>query len=135
MSDVLVAIIGRRKKKGVKSTEEMLNCLEKASITIKEKGRNVVIASMDVVGLYPNLEIEKSARMCGKAGEESDIEIIDGNWEWAVRYVTLNMSATEIVREGLYDILPRRKWKNGTRPGVSNEDLKVMKKIRKKKKK
>ena len=39
----------------------------------------------------------------------------------------MNMSETEIIKEGMYQMLPRRKWRNGTRPGVSNEDIKVLK--------
>ena len=84
---VMEAIFAGRKRQNVKSTEEMLIYVEKATKRIKKDGKNDVIDSMDVVGLYPNLNVEKSARMCGKAEHESYLEIVEANWEWATRYM------------------------------------------------
>ena len=56
-SDVLSDII----VPNVKSTEELLNKMEAAAVVIKERSSNLVIASMDFVGLYPNLDIRKLA--------------------------------------------------------------------------
>ena len=68
----------------MKSTEQTLNILEGAAEEVRKRGKKVVVASMDVVGLYPNLEIEKSPRLCGVAASETDVELVNANWEWAV---------------------------------------------------
>ena len=54
-----------------------LNKMEKAAIIIKQKGKNVVLGSMDVVRLYPNLDIRKSARAVGEAAASTYIEVVE----------------------------------------------------------
>ena len=61
LSDIIVPMISKKKRQNVKSTEELLNKMEAAAVVIKERSSNLVIASMDFVGLYPNLDIRKSA--------------------------------------------------------------------------
>merc|ERR1711888_419515 len=97
----------------------MLNNMEKAALDIEIRGKNVVVRSMDVVGLRPNLDMRRSAAEVGKAATETDIEIVDANWEWCQKYVAMNLSQEEIEREGLGAAVPRRKHRQGNRPGIS----------------
>ena len=97
--------------------------MEVAAGVIEKEGKNVVVGSMDVVGLYPNLNIRKSAEAVGKAARESKIEYVNTNWEHAQKYVAMCMSQEEIDKEGLGAVIPRRKSKKGTRPGLSDEEL------------
>ena len=41
---------------------------------IRKANQKVVVASMDVVGLYPNLNIKRTAEECGKEAEETEVE-------------------------------------------------------------
>ena len=53
------------------SSEEMIYYLGEAARVIKEKGKNVVVASEDVDGLYPNIDINHTAVICGDAVRET----------------------------------------------------------------
>ena len=48
----------------------MLIKMEVAAVALKDSEEVVVVGSMDVVGLYPNLDIRRSARSVREAAEK-----------------------------------------------------------------
>ena len=74
-----------------------------------EESRKVIMTSMDVVVLYPNLNIKRSAEECGKEIEESEVQYENVDYRWAGKFVASNMSQSDIDREKLTTIVPRRR--------------------------
>ena len=109
LSDIIVSLVSKKPRQNVKSTEELLNKMEAAAEIIEKKSKNLVVASMDVVGLYPNLDIRKSAKAVGETASSTDIELVNANWEWAQKFVAMNLSQAEIEQEGLEVVIPRRR--------------------------
>ena len=87
------------------------------------EGKKVIISSMDVVALYPNLDITRSAIEVGKEIEETEIEYKNIDYELGGRFIASNLTQDEIDREGLSRIVPRRKSKFGTRPSTTTKEL------------
>ena len=79
--------------------------------------KKVIITSMDVIALYPNLRIERCAVEVGKEIEETQVEYENIDYELGGKFIASNMTQADIDREGLTRIVPRRKSKFGTRPG------------------
>ena len=78
---------------------------------------------MDVVALYPNLRIKRSAEEVGREMLESDIKYSNVDYVMAGRFVASNMSQEEVNKEGLQRIVPRRRCKFGARPGGTTKEL------------
>ena len=47
------------------STEDVLHALEDAEEVVEEKSEKVVVGSADVRALYPSLDIDLTAKVCG----------------------------------------------------------------------
>ena len=77
----------------------------------------MVVMGMDVVSLYPNLDINK-------VGEKVKEAVLTSNIKWegidfmeAVRYIALNWSENQCRGSKLRRVLPWRRSRSGTRPG------------------
>ena len=93
-----------------------------------KEGREVIITSMDVIALYPNLRIERCAEEVGKEIEETEVEYENIDYRMGGKFIASNMSQADIDREGLGRIVPKRKSKFGTRPGGDTKELYVKRK-------
>ena len=58
--------------------------------------------------------------LCGEAVKESDLVILGVDYKWAGMYVALNSTKTDITKWGIQDLVPSRRYVNGTRPGIPN---------------
>ena len=83
----------------------------------------MIVTSMDVIGLYPNLDINRSAEECGKEMEETQVKYKNVDMLWAGKFVASNMSQSKIDKEGLRNLIPRRKKRCGVRPGSTTKEL------------
>ena len=72
----------------------------------------------NVVSLYPNLEIEKVVRNIKEAVMESGIKWEEADYQEGARYIALNWDKETCARSSLRRILPVRRGKRGTRPGM-----------------
>ena len=134
LSDILVPV-GRERGKYVESesTEESLYNLEKANETVrewKEKGEGIdlVIGSMDVEALYPSLQIERTAVAMGQMMEETSVEYKNIDFDTATRFIASNASEADIWKWGMGKYIPRRRHKQGSRPGPTTAELGVKRK-------
>ena len=78
----------------------------------------MVLIGSDVAALYPSLVADLVGKTVYAAVMESDIKWEGIDYCEAVRYIALNTSAEESNRSRLRMILPRRRWKTGSRPCV-----------------
>ena len=75
LADVLDSVVlSGAKQEEALSTEDVLSALEDTATKVNEEGERVVVSSINVVGLYPNLNPERAARQCNDELIESQIE-------------------------------------------------------------
>ena len=86
---------------------------------VQDKSRVMVIIRIDAVSLYPSLTREESANEVAEAVLESNIKWDGVNWKEAVRFLVLGRDEAWCRSSGLGRVLPWRKHKNGTRPGLT----------------
>ena len=79
----------------------------------------MVIIGSDAVSLYPNLTKQESADEVAEAIMETDMEWKGVNWKEATRFLVLGRSEAWCRSSKLWKVLPRRKFKHGTRPGLT----------------
>ena len=101
------------------STEELLRAIQEANSTLEGVDvDSVVLASMDVVSLYPSIDQKGSAALVREAFIQSDIKVDNVDWEAATLYLALTVSKEELEREGYDRWVPRRTTTRGRRPTV-----------------
>ena len=78
----------------------------------------MVIIGSDVISLYPNLDVTQVSKEMETAILESEITWEEVDYLEGARYIALNWSKEECERSSLRRVLPRRRGKTGTRPGI-----------------
>ena len=110
-------------KKGINWQEmdldEIITSKEAIPEAIQDFGQEMVIIGGDVVSLYPNLKIEDVAKDVKEALLQSKLTWQNVDYQEAVRYIALNISAEECARSPLRRLLPWRRGK--TEPGLALE--------------
>ena len=77
----------------------------------------LVIIGGDAVSLYPTIQEEMACLATRKAMLETRINFEGFNFKEGVRYIALeNLSQSELLWRGLNRVIPRRRFKKGTRP-------------------
>ena len=84
----------------------------------------LVLVGSDVASLYPNLDAEKVAELVYNAVLKSEIKWSNIDYFEAARYLALNWSEEQCRSSKLRRILPTRRGKTGTRPGVRGSEWK-----------
>ena len=85
---------------------------------IQEQSSPMVIIGSDVVGLYPSLEVTRAAEIVKEAVIMSDMKFEGVDLMECARYVALNWTRDQCQASKLRRILPWRRKKTGTRPGI-----------------
>ena len=78
----------------------------------------MVLIGSDVTSLYPSLDANKVAELVYNAVMKSDIKWTNIDYFEATRYIALNWTEEQCKNSKLRRVLPTRRSKNGTRPGV-----------------
>ena len=84
-------------------------------------GKETVIVGADAEQLYPSLLEEQAGRLTEKAAMETKVKVEGINYKEAARYVAMESTETEIKLSGLRRVLPVRRFKPGTKPGVTGQ--------------
>ena len=95
---------------------------EKTQQGNEEREEKIAINGADATGLYPNLEGRQGGRLVRDAYLESDLTIEGVNYKEAARYVAMKYDAYEVRKLGLERIIPKRRFKHGTKPGVTGKE-------------
>ena len=121
----------KERKTEVKSTEELCAEVKVANERIARDGvrrgpfqldGNLVVGSKDVSAHYPSIDIEVAAKELKLEVEESDLDV-EMNVEEVALYLTCALTQEEIDKEGLRDVVHRRKHKKGSRPGLTSKAI------------
>ena len=79
----------------------------------------MVIIGSDAISLYPNLTGRESADEVAEAVLETEMEWEGVDWMEATRFLVLGRNEPWCRSSKLWRVLPRRKFKHGTRPGLT----------------
>ena len=77
----------------------------------------LVAVSLDFDAFFPSLDIEKSADIAKEAFENSNIDVKCDINELSL-FIACGHSAKEIQSAGVTNVVHKRRFKNGTRPGM-----------------
>ena len=83
-----------------------------------QKDGKLIVGSKDVKSFYPEMDVEEAAKEARLEIEESDLEVEVDSTEVAL-FLACSMSQQEIDSEGLKDVVHRRRFKAGARPGLT----------------
>ena len=126
ISELLESALKGMEQAEVISTEEMLSCIDDLNETWKEKQFNpewdeIFVGSLDAEALYPSLDTDRVAKLCGETLVKSGLKIQNVDWKWATSYVALSFKKQwQVNRAGLADCIPRRRYKHGPRPQITS---------------
>ena len=100
-------------------TDDKLDSTEVRPEMIQDFGTSMEIIGFDVDALYPSLDWESTEEVIREAVMNSDIiwegvDILEG-----CRYIALNWSGEQCRASPLSRVLPVRRAKTGTRPGIT----------------
>ena len=73
-----------------------------------DKEEEIVIGSMDAVGLYPSLKIEETVGICLDMALKAKIKFEGVDWQEMVKYIKVSQTETEIKEAGLDKFMPER---------------------------
>lgn len=90
------------------STDELLSKFERVNRE-KDADPRWIIGSLDVVSLYPSLDIDVCTVVVALALIESDIQFEKLRWSEIGLYLRYNMSLEELENEGLEEWCPKRR--------------------------
>ena len=89
----------------------------------KTPNNGYFVGSLDVKALYPSLDTKVCSKIAAERIVRSKLEFDGVNWDWATIYVALCLNEREIRKEGLEEVIPRRKANQGTRPTIKTVNL------------
>ena len=81
----------------------------------------MVIIGGDVVSLYPNLNVDVVVDRIRDEVLRTDMEFKNVDYLEATRYLVLNWTVEEARKSNLRRILPVRRGRRGTKPGIRGE--------------
>ena len=121
----------RERRTDLKSTEELCHEMKSANEEIERNGvrrgpfqrdGSLVVGSKDVECHYPNIDIDVAAEQAKLEVEESNLEVEIDSEEVAL-FLACTMSQEEINAEGLSFVVHKRRYKHGSRPGLTCEKI------------
>ena len=89
---------------------------------IQDRSVKLQIVGSDVAALYPSLDAVEVARIIYNAIMETEIKFSGVDYMEACRLIALTSTEQECRLSKLRRILPKRRSKQGTRPGITGED-------------
>ena len=103
------------------STEDFVNRINEFN-KVSCEGENLVIVGADATALFPSMWARTTGRTVGKAALKTTLVVKGLNYREMARYVAMEMDRFEIRYYNLDRIAPRRRFKKGTKPGVTGKD-------------
>ena len=91
------------------ATEELLSQFERVN-RVRDADPRWVVGSLDVVSLYPSLDIEVCSIMVARALMDSDLVFKGVNWMEVALYLRYHMDQEMLETEGLAGFCPKRRF-------------------------
>ena len=109
------------------STEDLISKIEEYNAKIRSgeiSDEELILLGIDAVALFPSLDPEQTAKEVREEFVRSEMVLDPEVWKWEelVTYVAMNHTQEEIDKLGLSQVIPRRKFAKGVRPGVTSDD-------------
>ena len=111
------------------STEDMLAAIKEANESGKI-GENTVIGSLDVVALYPSLDLDFTIEKVAEEFHDSDVRIDGVDYEELGLYLSLHHNEAYLNNKGILVHCPRRRSRYGAPPKITSSGVKVKKEER-----
>ena len=86
---------------------------------VQDRSKTMVVIGSDAVSLHPSMTKQESADEVAEAVMQSDLRWEGVNWKEATRYLVLGRDEAWCRSSGLTRVLPWRKYKKGTKPGLT----------------
>ena len=83
----------------------------------------VAFVGADAKCLYPSCKGRHTGRCVREAALRSKVKVEGWNYKEAARYIVMGYDRFEIRQMGLDRIVPKRKYKNGTTPGITGPEV------------
>ena len=109
----------RVQRASTRKGKALLRASEVANNLVQDTSSRMVIVGADVEALYPSLEGVQVAEIIYRAVMETKVEFKGINYQEGCRYIALTSTAQECRLGPLRRVLPIRRHKSGTRPGVT----------------
>ena len=105
-----------------KDTKRIFSSTEVLPEDLQDFQSPMALIGYDVVSLYPNLDVSRIAENVKEAILDSPVQWSNIDYMEAARYIALNWTKEECKNSSLYSILPRRRGRTGTRPGIRGDN-------------
>ena len=102
-----------------RSGEEMKAAFEKYNETDGDVKTQCAIISMDVRALYPSMEWHEIGLAVRDMIENSEHEIENVDWVEVGKYLAVTMEEDQIIKEGLRNVIPKRKEETNRKIGIA----------------
>ena len=102
-------IENRKGSRSTISTEEMVAGILRYNRKAKLNKKKRILMSMDVKGLYPNLEVEEVLKILREMVEKCGLEFEGADWLEMGKHLAVCLSRQEIEELDLSEVVPRRK--------------------------
>ena len=99
--------------------EKYIQAGEVNNSLVQDRSKKQVVVGSDVEALYPSLLDTQVAEIIFKAIMETEVGFEGVNYQEGCRYIVLNCTEQECRLGPLRRVLPKRRFVNGTRPGVT----------------
>ena len=126
LADILDAVAAAEPTDEVISGEELLAYVDEVNQRLQEEGlpeQGLCVGSLDVKALYPSLDINRCAQIIKERIQGTLMEFDGIDYTWASKYIALNMSRIEVIREDLQTLVPKKIAKTGSKPTVLTVDM------------
>ena len=113
--------------RSVSSTEEMIAIISKVNKGIRdtniERRQEVCVGSMDVKALYPSITKEWVVKILKLQLMNTPVNFKNINWNEAALYIAVSYTPDEIDAEGLKDVIHKRRYSRGQKPGLTSNRI------------
>ena len=99
--------------------ERILDSQDALEEDLQDFSAPMVIVGSDVESLYPNLDVDQVIRRIEEEVIRTDMEFDNIDYLEATRYLALNWSEEQCRTHPLRRVLPWRRGRRGTRPGMT----------------
>ena len=82
----------------------------------------MIMVGADIVSLYPNLNVDQVVLRIEEEVKVSKIKFENIDYLEATRYIALNWSQEDCRKSPIRRVLPWRRGKRGTKPGITGSD-------------
>ena len=112
--------VGKVRRRATTSRgEKYLQAGEVNNSLVQDRSKKQVVVGSDVEALYPSLLDTQVAEIIFKAIMETEVGFQGVNYQEGCRYIVLNCTEQECRLGPLRRVLPKRRFVNGARPGVT----------------